>query len=187
MQNGRAFLQRHAVATYFSLVLLISWGSFLVLVGPKLLRSGGEQATDAFVLFPIIVVGVCLVGIALTGIVDGRPGLRDLFARVGRWRVGAYWVPFFLTFVAIVTAVRVLIVWIYSNTGSVLLAQLMHASLTVSLATFDPVGVSPAQETLWYMVYAVVLWVVVAVVAVTYGKSLVRRAEPAKEMRAENR
>ena len=283
MQSVKAFLQRHAVATYFSLVLLISYGSFLVLVGPKLLRGGSEQATDAFLLFPIIVVGVCLVGIALTGITGGRPGLRDLFARVGRWRVGAqwyvvavltpcvlmlavlflfrtlvspvftpkifplgivfglvpgfleefgwmgfaypkmrmprsalsaslllgvvwglwhapvvdylgaaaphggYWVPFFLTFIAIVTAVRVLIVWIYSNTGSVLLAQLMHASLTVSLATLDPAGVSPAQETLWYAVYAVVLWIVVAVVAVMYGKGLVRRAEPAKEMQVENR
>lgn len=240
----KAFIQRHPLATYFGLVLLISYGSFVLVVGPKLLRGGAEQPTDAFLLFPIIVVGVCLVGITLTGITGGRPALRDLFARVGRWQVGAqwyavavltpsvlllavlflfrtlvspvftpkifplgivfglvpgfleefgwmgfaypkmrlqrsalsaglllgivwglwhapvvdylgaaaphgvYWVPFFLTFIAIVMAVRVLIVWIYSNTGSVLLAQLMHASLTVSLATFDPVGVSPAQETL---------------------------------------
>lgn len=35
---------------------------------------------------------------------------------------GVYWVPFFLTFVAMVMAVRVLIGWIYSNTGSILLA-----------------------------------------------------------------
>jgi uncharacterized protein len=91
MQSVRAFLQRHAVATYFGLVLLISWGSFLVLVGPKLLRGGSEQAADAFLLFPIIVVGVCLVGIALTGIVDGRHGLRDLFSRIGRWQVGVRW------------------------------------------------------------------------------------------------
>ena len=87
--NVKAFIQLHAVSTYFGLALLISYGSFLVLVGPKLLRGGGEQATDAFLLFPIIVGGVCLVGIALTAIVDGRHGLRDLLARVGRWRVGA--------------------------------------------------------------------------------------------------
>lgn len=273
MQSVRAFLQRHAVVTYFSLVLLISWGSFLVLVGPKLLRGGAEQATDAFLLFPIIVGSVFLIGIALTALVDGRPGLRNLFSRVGRWRVGVqwyavalltpcvlmlavlfmfrtlvspvftpkvfllglvfglvpgfleefgwmgfvypkmslrrsaisaalllgllwglwhapvvdylgaaaphgvYWVPFFLTFVAIVTAVRVLIVWIYSNTGSILLGQLMHFSLSASLAMFDPVQVSPAQETLWYAVYAAVLWLVVAVVIATFGKSLVGKKE----------
>lgn len=95
---------------------------------------------------------------------------------------GLYWVPFFLTFVAMVMAVRVLLGWIYSNTGSILLAQLMHASLTVSLATFDPVGVSPAQETLWYAVYAAVLWIVVAVVVMRYGQRLVRQPGQGRHM-----
>lgn len=35
-----------------------------------------------------------------------------------------YWLPFF----AVLTAMRVLTVWVYSNTQSLLLAQLMHAS-----------------------------------------------------------
>jgi membrane protease YdiL (CAAX protease family) len=271
MQNTKAFLQRHAVTTYFFLVLLISWGSFLILVGPKLLRGEIESAGDAFTLFPIIVIGVCLVGTALTGFFAGREGLRDLFSRMGRWRVGirwyavalltipvlilivlfamsrlispvftpkifplgllfglvpgfleefgwmgfayprmqmqrsplvaalllgvlwglwhgpvvdylgaaaphgVYWAPFFLAFVAIVTAVRVLIVWIYSNTGSILLAQLMHVSLTATLVILDPVHVSPAQETLWYAILAAALWIVVAVVARAYGKDLVRQ------------
>lgn len=84
MQSIKALIQRHPVATYFSLVFLISWGSFLVVVGPKLIRGEAMQSTDAFLLFPAIVVGVCLVGIVLTSIVDGRSGLRDLFSRVGR-------------------------------------------------------------------------------------------------------
>jgi hypothetical protein len=42
--------------------------------------------------------------------------------------------------------------------------------------------VSPAQETLWYAVYAAVLWVVVAVVALMYGKHLMRWVRPAKEI-----
>jgi membrane protease YdiL (CAAX protease family) len=88
---------------------------------------------------------------------------------------GAYWLPFFLSFVAIVAAMRVLIVWVYSNTGSLLLAQLMHVSMTASLVVFDPVQVSPAQEALWYWAYAAVLWIVVAVVAARYGKCLVRQ------------
>jgi CAAX protease family protein len=88
---------------------------------------------------------------------------------------GVYWVPFFLAFVAILTAMRVLIVWVYSNTGSLLLAQLMHVSSTASLVLLDPARVSPAQETLWYAVYAAVLWIVVALVAARYGKRLVRQ------------
>ncbi len=84
-------------------------------------------------------------------------------------------VQFFLSFVAIVAAMRVLIVWVYSNTASLLLAWLMHFSMTASLVVLDPVQVSPAQETLWYWVYAAVLWIVVAVVAMRYGKRLVRQ------------
>jgi CAAX protease family protein len=268
--NVKVWIQRHPVVSYFGLVYLISYGGFLVVVGPKLLRGEAMQATDAFLLFPVIVVGVCLVGIALTDIVDGRPGLRDLFSRMGQWRVGArwyttllippglilvvllslrtvvspvfapnvflvgivfglfpglfeevgwtgfafpkmqvqrsalsaglllgvlwglwhapvvdylgaaaphgwYWLPFFLAFIAIVTAIRVLIVWVYSNTNSVLLAQLMHASSTGFLVILGPSHVSPAQEALWYAVYAVVLWMVVAFVIVRYGKRLVRQ------------
>jgi hypothetical protein len=74
-----------------------------------------------------------------------------------------YWLPFFFAFIAIVSAVRVLIVWLYDHTGSLLLAQLTHVSLTGSLVMFDPVRVSPAQETLWYALYAAALWVIVSI------------------------
>jgi uncharacterized protein len=276
--NVKTFIQRHPVATYFGLAFLLSYGGFLVVVGPKLLRGEAMQSTDAFLLFPVIVVGVCLVGITLTSIVDGRSGLRDLFSRMGRWRVdvrwyavvlltppvlilavllalrtlvspvfapnifllgipfglipgffeevgwtgyafpkmrvkhsalaaslllgvlwglwhapvvdylgaaaphGVYWLPFFLAFIAVVTAMRVLIVWVYSNTSSVLLAQFMHASSTGFLVILSPAHVSPAQEALWYAVYAAVLWIVVALVAVRYGKRLVRQPMQMKTM-----
>ena len=83
--------------------------------------------------------------------------------------------PFFLSFVAIVSAIRVLIVWIYSNTSSLFLAWLMHLSMTGSLVMFGPGEVSSGQETLWYSTYAVILWLIVVVVMKRYGKSLVIR------------
>jgi uncharacterized protein len=271
----KAVVQRHPVVTYFGLVLLISYGSFAVLIGPKLLRGEAMQPTEAeYVLFPVLVVGVCLVGLALTGMLDGWSGLRDVFARIGRWRAGvrwyavalltppvvmlavllvmrtlvspaftpkvwifgvlfglpgfleeigwmgyafprmrrqhsalasaivlgvlwglwhapvvdylgaaaphgAYWLPFFLAFVALVAAMRVLIVWVYVNTkGSLLLAQLMHISFSGSLVLLDPVRVTPAQEALWYGIYAAVLWVIVALVALRTGRNLVREPVP---------
>ena len=85
---------------------------------------------------------------------------------------GAYWLPFLLAFTVAMTAMRVLICWIYSNTGSVLLAQLVHASSTGALATFSPVGVTPPQEVLWYTLYAVVLWSVVLAVLMRFGATL---------------
>lgn len=85
---------------------------------------------------------------------------------------GAYWFPFFLAFTAAMTAMRVLIAWIYSNTNSVLLAQLLHASSTGSLVVFSPPGVTAAQESLWYAIYAAALWLVVAIIAMIYGNRL---------------
>jgi membrane protease YdiL (CAAX protease family) len=87
---------------------------------------------------------------------------------------GIYWLPFFLAFIALVTAMRVIIVWIYTNTGSLLLAQLMHVSSTASLVVLGPAHVSPAQEALWYAIYAAVLWILVAIVVQRYGKRLTR-------------
>src|SRR5688572_16333944 len=40
--------------------------------------------------------GPCLAGILLTGLVDGRAGLRQILFRLLRWQVGARWYAFAL-------------------------------------------------------------------------------------------
>lgn len=75
---------------------------------------------------------------------------------------GAYRLPFFLAFAGAMTAMRVLIAWLYQNTGSLLLAQLMHISSTGALVLFSPPVVTARQEVIWYLLYGAVLWVVVA-------------------------
>lgn len=88
---------------------------------------------------------------------------------------GAYWPHFFFAFAAAMTAMRVLISWVYVNTGSVLLAQILHAVSTGSLVAFSPTRVNAAQEAMWYAVYAVALWIAVGIVVAVYGKRLDRR------------
>ena len=251
---------RRPVITYFLLVFAISYGAFIVVVGPRLLHGGTETAADAeYILFPVLVVGVFIVSLTMTGRLYGSSGIRRLLAREARWEVnpgwylialllcpavllaviltlawlvspvfrpndfvlgisfavmpgfleefgwtgfayphmrrtlspfraavllgilwglwhapvvdylgaaaphGEYWLPFFLAFIAVVSAVRVLIVWVYSRTGSLLLCQLMHLSSTGSLVMLDPVRVSPAQETLWYALYGAALWLIAAI------------------------
>jgi CAAX protease family protein len=73
----------------------------------------------------------------------------------------AAWFPFFLAFTAAMMAMRVIIAWVYTNTESLPLAQLLHISSTGSLVAFSPAGVSPMQEAFWYAVYAALLWLVV--------------------------
>lgn len=76
---------------------------------------------------------------------------------------GRWWLLYLLAFMAVMTAIRVLICWTYEHTGSVALAQLLHASSTGALVVFSP-AVSAPQETLWYFAYAIVLWCVVGIV-----------------------
>jgi len=268
--NIKALIQRHPLGSYFGLAFTIAWAGSLVAVGPKFIRGETMQFSDLLYIFLPMTVAPALAGITLTSIVDGSSGLRDLFSRMRRWRVGAnwygallifpvlimavllalttlispefapiffpagiliglftgffeetgwmgyafrkmelkrnalatgillgvihvlwhivpdylgassargaYWLPHFLTMMLVaMTAMRVLIVWVYINTRSLLLAQLMHAGSTGFLAILDPTSISPASSTLWYAIYGVALWVVVAVVVAIYGKDLRHR------------
>lgn len=92
---------------------------------------------------------------------------------------GAAWPAFFAAFVAALVALRVLISWVYRKTGSLRLAQLLHASSTSSLVVLGAPGVTPGQEALWYAGYAAVLWGVVVVVLILQGRNLgYRPTEP---------
>jgi membrane protease YdiL (CAAX protease family) len=90
-------------------------------------------------------------------------------------RHGQYFPEFFAAFVAMLVALRVLIAWLYTNTGSIRLAQSLHASSTGFLVVLGAGGVSAGQEALWYACYAAALWVVVGVVVALCGRSLLVR------------
>lgn len=91
---------------------------------------------------------------------------------------GVYVLPFFFAFTFAMTAMRVLIAWIYTNTKSIFLAQLMHVSSTSSLVIFGPPGVTARQEVSWYVLYGSVLWIAVAIVIKLFGKRLTRESGP---------
>ncbi len=87
-------------------------------------------------------------------------------------------VPFFLAFTLAMSAMRVLIAWLYTNTRSLLLAQLLHISSTGALVVFSPPAVTPAQEAFWYALYGLALWAVVAIAVKIFGKDLAHHARP---------
>jgi membrane protease YdiL (CAAX protease family) len=260
-----ALVKRHPLSAYFVLAYALA-ALALAVVGPPHLAGTAPPPSAALVMFPVMVVGIALIGVALTAITTGKPGLRALRSRLGRWHVplgwyallllpplailsvlgllhflvspafapafllfgipaglfagfteevgwtgfayprmsagwgartaacvlgllwglwhlpvvdslgaasphGVWWPAFFAAFIALVSGLRVLIGWVYSNTGSVLLPQLLHASSTGSLVVLGAAHVTPAQETLWYALYGVVLWGVAAVALVHWGAS----------------
>jgi membrane protease YdiL (CAAX protease family) len=75
-------------------------------------------------------------------------------------------------------AFRVLMVWVYDRTDSLLLAMLMHASLTfstLSVAPLAPLMISGAALVTYQLVWAAALWVVVAAVAAANGRRFTRQ------------
>jgi membrane protease YdiL (CAAX protease family) len=88
---------------------------------------------------------------------------------------GAYFPEFFAAFVAMIAALRVLIAWVYSKTGSIRIAQSLHASSTGFLVVLGAPAVSPGQEALWYAGYAAILWLVAGAVVALNGRTLTRR------------
>jgi membrane protease YdiL (CAAX protease family) len=72
--------------------------------------------------------------------------------------------PGVLFAVGVLPAFRVLMVWVYDRTGSLLVAMLMHASLTASTVfVLTPLATGVPLVT-YYLVLTAALWVVVAVV-----------------------
>lgn len=266
--KSKPFFQRHPISSYFALTFLISWTAAFLVAAPRLLRREDLPQLTGVLMFPAMLLGPCVSGIILTGLTEGKPGLRYLRSRLLRWRIplrwyaallvppalilgvllllktfvsaaytpnrfflglffgipaglleeigwtgyafprmrsrfgalsaaillgllwgiwhlpvidflgaatphGSYWLRYFLAFAGTMTAMRVLICWLYSNTSSVLLAQLLHISSTGSLVVLSP-AVKPGQEVFWYANYAATLWLVVVVLAVLSGRGLAR-------------
>ena len=76
--------------------------------------------------------------------------------------------------VGILPAYRVLMVRVYDRTGSLLVAMLMHASLTASNVILVPEA-QGAHLVVWSLALAAALWIVVAAVAVPSGGQLSRQ------------
>jgi membrane protease YdiL (CAAX protease family) len=261
--HWRVFVSRHPVTIYFAATFAISWSGALLVAAPALSRGEPVSKMAGLLMFPAMLLGPCVTGIVLTGIIRGTSGMKDLLARmvrirVGRWYAallippgliltvllcfdkyvssvyapnkfligiafgvtagfleeigwtgfafpamaarhcsfsaavllgmlwglwhlpvidflgtttphGSYLLPYFLAFTVAMTAVRVLICWLHSNTRSIFLAQLMHASSTGSLVVLSPAHVTAGQEVLWYTVYAWCLWGVVATIRLQRG------------------
>jgi len=67
---------------------------------------------------------------------------------------------------------RILMVWVYKHTGSLLMAVLMHASLDVFWILSMPVAITGGERMTWYIVWAAVLWGLVAIVSFSRNKNV---------------
>jgi membrane protease YdiL (CAAX protease family) len=70
---------------------------------------------------------------------------------------------------------RILMVWVYDRTESLLVSVLMHASLMASLSTFVPTQLSGTTLLTWIFSWAVALWVVVGMATLVKGRQLLNQ------------
>lgn len=78
-----SFIRRHPVSAYYALTFVISWG----LIG----AVTGVAPVPMAVALSLGPLGPAAASIILTSLLEGKAGLRELGARLRRWRVGARW------------------------------------------------------------------------------------------------
>jgi len=284
MATINTYIKRFPVLTYFALTFAISWGGLLLAIGgPGAIWRFNEQFE---MLLPrmilVLLAGPSVSGVLLTGICDGKTGLRKYLSRLLKWRVGAGWyavalltapllfmavlVPLSLSqpmfipgiftsddkashllaglatglaagifeelgwtgfaiprlrqrysvlatglivgflwavwhllpafwlgfasgtikgaltlasylfdpFLFLVTF-RVLMVWVYDRTESLLVGMLMHFSLTASSRILIPLGIAGGELIVFDLVWAAALWLIVAVVVVANRRQLTQQ------------
>jgi membrane protease YdiL (CAAX protease family) len=110
-------------------------------------------------------------GVLATGLIVGTfwsgwhllPNVWSSRAASGELAVSVYLTATALgVFVGYLTAFRVLMVWVYDLTESLLLGMLMHVSFTASLLTLNPLNLAGQNLQLYSFALAGMLWVVVA-------------------------
>ncbi len=92
MTTMTAFIKRHPVQTYFTLTFAISWGGFLAVGGSGLFAGTSWQTDPRFLpAVQAMLAGPPMAGLLMTVLVSGTAGLRELLARLLKWRVGGRW------------------------------------------------------------------------------------------------
>jgi hypothetical protein len=89
--SQETIIRRYPVVAYFALTFLISWAGALAVSAPHLIRHQPLPKMTGILMFPVMLLGPSLVGIALTRIVDGKSGLRVLFSQMFRAWVSPGW------------------------------------------------------------------------------------------------
>lgn len=89
--------------------------------------------------------------------------LADYWGNAGAY--GALYFARGLLWVVTLTAYRMLMVWVYSKTGSLGLMQLMHVGFTGGQILWEP-PLAPTAYLLWYGIFSLALWGLMVVVRV---------------------
>lgn len=146
----RSLAKAHPVLAYYVLVFVISWGGIIIALGPGgFLGTSASSQTQLFVGGPISLLGPTISGILMTALLYGRPGLRELWSRLLKWRVGAGWYAFALLLAPVLTMAALLL---RSATPGIVTAEDKIGTLLMGIAF--GIGSSPIFEEVGWTGFA---------------------------------
>lgn len=85
------WLRRHPLIGYFAMTFGISWCGILVVLIATGFDLSTPQPVALGLIFVLMLCGPAVSGLALIALFDGSAGLRELWARLISWNVGAGW------------------------------------------------------------------------------------------------
>jgi uncharacterized protein len=139
----------------------IGWTGFAI---PELRRRHGVFATG-------IGVGALWAGWHVLVYVWGSGDPSGTFSP-------ALFLPEFLFLVGVLPVYRVLMVWVYDRTGSLLVAILMHAAHTASTTVLFVPSATGMSRVTYYVLLTIALWGFVGVVAAANRGQIARSGKP---------
>lgn len=86
-----AALRRHPLVSSFVLAYGITWGGIILVGGAARFQGLAVPASQFPLVMLAMLLGPSTAGLVMTAITGGRAGLRDLGARMRRWRVAPHW------------------------------------------------------------------------------------------------
>jgi membrane protease YdiL (CAAX protease family) len=108
-----SLMKQHSVLSYCALVMLwsFSWWSLIPTVGPVGALFDLPMNPTALGFMLVGAAGPSLVGIVLTRMVGGKGSARALLARLGQWRVGAWWLAPLIPYVVMMALFGLYVLW----------------------------------------------------------------------------
>lgn len=88
MDTIRNLARKNELIGFFLLANLISW---VLGISLALEAQGMGKAIIPFSMHYVYAFGPTIAALVMTGLVSGRDGMKELFARVFKWRVGLLW------------------------------------------------------------------------------------------------
>ena len=133
-------IKKYALVIFFVLAYLFTWSNWL----PQALNSRGVTSIQVPGFLTLLAgYGPALAAIIVASLAHGRQGLRELFGRLFRWRVGIQW---YLIALFLPVLITLLVITLNNLTGG--------ATPDFSVAGF-PFG--PAETPLWQKILILLL------------------------------